>query len=95
MTDEQCAATVVQAERWFEQQGLPYFVHGNAERVRSALGRARLVPILALALFVGVAAGVATGLVTGDVSTGVAVGVLVLGAIVVVYALVSLHLKPI
>lgn len=38
------AATIRAPERWFEQQGLPYFVPANAERVRSALSKSRMIP---------------------------------------------------
>ncbi len=95
MTDEERAATVVEAERWFEGHGLPYFVAGNERRVLAALRRTRLAPIAVIALIVGTAAGVGIGLLTTDVSTGVLVGAVVVVGLVFVYAIVSLHLQPI
>jgi hypothetical protein len=88
-------ATITAAEAWFEEQGLPYFVTSNADRVRSALGWRRLVPVVVVALVVGAAGGVATGVASSDVSTGVLVGAVVVGLVVLVYGLGSLHLQPI
>nr|MBA2699060.1 hypothetical protein [Nocardioidaceae bacterium] len=76
MTDEERHATIAQAEEWFERNGLPYFVADNERRVHHALGRGRLVPVVALALVLGAAAMVAVGLWSGDVSFGVLVGAL-------------------
>ncbi|MDQ3096325.1 MAG: hypothetical protein M3Q82_10330 [Actinomycetota bacterium] len=95
MTDEERRAMVAEAERWFEQHGLPYFVAGNERRVLATLRRTRLAPVIVVALVVGLAAGVGTGLLTTDVSTGVLVGAVAVAGLVFVYALVSLHLQPI
>ncbi len=95
VTDQAREATIRAAEDWFERQGLPYFVPSHAERVRWALGKARLIPVVSAALVLGAGAGLAVGLATDDVSNGVLVGALVVGAVVVVYGLVSLHLQPI
>ncbi|HEY7044860.1 MAG TPA: hypothetical protein VH419_14425, partial [Nocardioidaceae bacterium] len=95
MTEEDRAATIRSVERWFEHQGLPYFVPSNAERVHAALSRSRLIPVLAVALALGVAAGLFSGLGSSDVSSGIVVGALVLGLVVLAYGLFSLHLKPI
>ncbi len=86
---------VVEAELWFEQHGLPYFVAGNERRVLAALRRTRLAPVALIALVVGAAAGVGVGLMTTDISTGVLVGAVAVAGLVLVYALVSLHLQPI
>ncbi len=95
MTEESRLATIRAAEEWFERQGLPYFVPAHASRVRAALSRARVIPVVIGALVLGLGAGVATGGLTGDVSFGVLVGALVLGLLVIGYGLVSLHLQPI
>lgn len=90
------AATIRAAERWFEQQGLPYFVPANAEQVRSALSKSRMIPVtVVVALLVGAGAGLTTGLAATDLSLGILGGALVLGPVLGVYGLVSLHLKPI
>ena len=95
VTGEDRAATVRAAERWFERQGLPYFVPEHAREVRAALDRARFVPVVAGAVLVGTATGVATGIASHDASNGVLVGALTLGLVVLVYGLASLHLQPI
>jgi len=90
------AATIRAAERWFEQQGLPYFVPANAEQVRSALSKSRMIPVtVVVALLVGAGAGPTTGAAATDLSLGILGGALVLGPVLGVYGLVSLHLKPI
>ena len=48
-----------------------------------------------VALLVGAGAGLATGLAATDLSLGILGGALVLGLVLGVYGLVSLHLKPI
>jgi hypothetical protein len=95
MTGEERRAMIAEAERWFEQHGLPYFVAGNERRVLATLRRTRLAPVIVVALVVGLAAGVGTGLLTTDVSTGVLVGAVAVAGLVFVYALASLHLQPI
>jgi len=90
------AATIRAPERWFEQQGLPYFVPANAERVRSALSKSRMISrVPVVALLVGAGAGLATGLAATDLSLGILGVALVLGLMLGVYGLVSRHLKPI
>lgn len=95
MTDAQRLSTLAEAERWFEDNGLPYFVTANEQRVRAALAWVRLLPVVGAALVLAAGTGTATGLATDDVSSGVVVGALVLGAGVGLYAVVSLHLRPI
>lgn len=95
MTAEQREVMLVEAERWFEQNGLPYFVAANERRVLRALRRTRLAPVALAALAVGIGAGLGFGLLSTDVSTGILVGALTVAAIVLAYALVSLHLQPI
>jgi len=95
MTDEERHATIGQAEEWFERNGLPYFVADNERRVQQALGRGRLLPVVALALVAGAAAGGAVGVWSGDVSFGVLVGALTVAGVLLVYALWALHLQSI
>jgi len=95
MTDAQRLETVMEAERWFDVHGLPYFVRDNERRVLAALSGSRLAPVLLVALVLGLAAGLGVGLATEDLSIGVLLGSLALGVGLPVYALVSLHLQPI
>jgi hypothetical protein len=89
------ATTIREAEQWFERQGLPYFVPSNAERVRSALSKSRMIPVATVALLLGAVAGLGTGLGSADVSNGILVGAITVGIVMTLYGLVSLHLKPI
>ena len=95
MTGEDRASTVAAAERWFEQQGLPYFVRSHAAGVQAALSRRRLVPLAAVALVLGCAAGTLVGWLASDRSTGVLMAAVVAGLVVAAYALAELHLQPI
>jgi hypothetical protein len=95
MTGEDHKAAVLAAERWFEQQGLPYFVPSHAGGVRSALSQTRLIPAAILAFGVAVAAGLVVGIASDDTSNGVLLAAVVLGLIVLGFGLASLHLQPI
>lgn len=95
MTGAERAATVAAAERWFEDQGLPYFVHSHEAGVQAALQRRRLVPLGVVAVLLGCAAGAVVGWLARDASTGVLVAALVAGAVLAAYALAALHLQPI
>jgi hypothetical protein len=81
------------AEQWFLRQGLPYFVQSEREVVQRGLSRARLVPVLGLALLVGAGVGVGTGLWLKDVSAGLVLGLWGAGVVVVVYAATTLRLR--
>ena len=95
MTDAERTATVAAAERWFEAQGLPYFVHDNAAGVRAALERRRLIPVGVIAVLIGCAAGGIGGWLRSDVSTGVLLAAVAAVAVLVAYGLAQLHLQPI
>ena len=61
MTAEPGRATHEQAlrdaEAWFLRHGLPYFVESERAHVKRGLSRARLLPVLAAAVVLGLAAG--------------------------------------
>ncbi len=70
------AATDVRAvERWFEAQGLPYFVGDHADRVESWLSSKRILASLVLVLALSVGAGWLVGHRAGT-EWGTTVGVL-------------------
>ena len=88
------------AEAWFVRHGLPYFVDDQRDAVRRGLTRARLLPVLGLAVLVGAAAGVLWGLLVpadhgGGVAGGIPVGLLGLGTVLAVYAGTTLRFRPI
>jgi hypothetical protein len=83
------------AEAWFLDHGLPYFVDDVRSQVRHRLSRARLVPVLAVAVAVAGAAGLAVGLTSQSVSFGLAVGAWVLVGMVAAYALFALRMHAI
>ena len=93
MSDNQQALEA--AEEWFEANGLPYFVASNERRVRAALRRSVLIPVVATALAVGAGVGLFVGLALSDVSDGIALGAVACGLLLFGYALVSLHFRPI
>ena len=67
----------------------------NERRVEAALRRPVLIPVVAAALLVGAGVGVFVGLVLSDVSDGIALGAVAFGVVLLLYALVSLHFRPI
>jgi len=85
--------TLQDAEQWFLRQGLPYFVDAERATVARGLGRARLLPVLGVALVLGAAAGVALGLLLEDVSGGLVLGLLVATAVLAAYAGTTLRLR--
>ena len=91
MTPDKTTATAAEAERWFVDHGLPWFVDDVRERVLAGLSRRRLVRLAIVAGILGAAGGAAVGWWSGDVSLGVAVGLTVLGLLVATYAAASLH----
>lgn len=95
MTEDQRREAALEAERWFELHGLPYFGRANEQRVLTALSRARLVPVATVAALVGLGAGVAAGIASSEVTLGIDVSLLVMGALMALYALSALHLGPI
>jgi hypothetical protein len=83
-----------EAERWFRQHGLPYFVDAERAVVRRGLTRARLVPVLGAAVLLGLLVGVLVGLV-GNVSGALSLGLVAAGGVVGVYAATTLRLSVI
>jgi len=73
------------AEAWFVAHGLPYFVDGLREQVRSRLSRPRLALVALVAVLTGATTGVAVGLGAGA-SLGISTGGTVLLAVPALYA---------
>ncbi|HWJ10028.1 MAG TPA: hypothetical protein VNS46_11660 [Nocardioides sp.] len=88
MTDPR--SEVAAAERWFVDHGLPYFVDDQRAAVARGLGRARLVPVVALAVLAGIAGGIAVGAVTSGAG-GVGAGMTVAGVVLAAYAVATLR----
>ncbi|MDP9442879.1 MAG: hypothetical protein M3P83_00425 [Actinomycetota bacterium] len=95
MTPPERDAVVTETERWLVAHGLPYFVESEHEDVDAALGRPRLVTLVAGALLLAglVAAGV--GWWTRDPSATLLAAIVTFGAAVVAYAVVELSAWPI
>jgi hypothetical protein len=83
-----------EAERWFLQHGLPYFVDSERAVVRRGLTRARLAPVLTVAVLLGAVVGVLVGL-AGDVSGALSLGLVAAGAVVGLYAATTLRVTVI
>jgi hypothetical protein len=83
------------AEQWFLRHGLPYFVDSERHTVETGLSRARLVPVLGIALLAGAAVGVAAGLAVRAVSGGLVLGLLAAGVVLALYAGTTLRLRVI
>ena len=96
MTAEPGRATHEQAlrdaEAWFLRHGLPYFVESEREHVRRGLSRRRLLPVVAAAVVLGLAAGLVVGFLV-DGSAGTVTGLLVGGLLLAVYAATTLRLR--
>jgi hypothetical protein len=81
------------AEAWFLEHGLPYFVDDHRADVRRRLHRSRLLPVVMVALVLGVAAGVTVGVLADhDRGTnGFTTGFTVALAVVTLYAFRALQ----
>jgi hypothetical protein len=95
VTDEERRAASRATERWFEDNGLPYFVESNEQHVHEALRWRRVAPIGLGVGLGGVGLGIFLGLAADDVATGVVVCALTLGAGALLYGFAYLHLWPI
>jgi hypothetical protein len=82
-----------QAETWFLDHGLPYFVDERRVEVRRRLHRSRVLAVLGIALVLGVVAGVTVGLLAHQdaESYGFTSGLVVGLAVVSLYALRALQ----
>jgi len=82
-----------QAEAWFLEHGLPYFVDDRRADVRRQLHRSRVVLVLVVALVVGGAAGVTVGLLREQDagSNGFTTGLTVALVVAALYALRALQ----
>ncbi|MGH3383994.1 MAG: hypothetical protein ACRDO1_05410 [Nocardioidaceae bacterium] len=86
---------VARAERWFLDNGLPYFVAEDHRGVSEALHARRLVAVAGVSVLAAAVAGVLVGVATDDPSLGFLTGLVALGALAGLYALVALRLAPI
>lgn len=73
-------------ERWFDANGLPYFVGDHADRVEQWLASRRIVAVLTLIVAASVGAAIAVGRWLDDASTGTGVGVVVLLCLLSLFA---------
>jgi hypothetical protein len=92
---DQRAEAARDAERWFLDHGLPYFVDDVRAKVRARMSRPRILPVLAVAVLVSAAAGLAVGLTSDSASFGFATASWLLLAAVAAYALVVLRMHDI
>jgi hypothetical protein len=83
------------AEKWFLDHGLPYFVDDVRATMQARMSRTRVLPVLGAALLLSTAAGVAVGLANRSTSFGIATGSWLLIAVVAAYALVALRMHDI
>jgi Ca2+/Na+ antiporter len=95
MNGEQRRASLIATEKWFEDNGLPYFVDSNEEHVHDALAWRRLAPVAGLVLAATAAVGVFVAIAADDGAAGVVVMALLAGVAALVYAFAYLHLRPI
>jgi hypothetical protein len=79
-----------EAELWFVDHGLPYFVDDYRDQARCGLRRSRLVAVAAVAVLLGAAAGVLVGIRLGP-AAGVGAGMTVAGAALAGYAVLTLR----
>ena len=94
MSTEQDEA-VRDAERWFLDHGLPYFVDDVRASMQARMSRSRILPVLGLAVLASAAGGLAVGLASDSSSFGFATGSWLLLGIVAAYALVALRMHDI
>jgi hypothetical protein len=95
VTDEERRAASQATERWFESNGLPYFVELNEQHVHEALAWRRIAPVAALVLLLGAVGGVFVGIASDDAANGIVVWALAVGLGALVYGFAYLHLRPI
>jgi hypothetical protein len=88
-------AAVRDAERWFLEHGLPYFVDDVRATMQARMSRSRLLSVMALAIILSAAAGLAVGLASDSTSFGFATGSWLLLAVVAAYALIALRMHDI
>lgn len=89
------AADLVAAERWFADNGLPWFVDDARREVASRLSRPRLLPVVGVAVVLCAAAGVLVGQLSDDRSAGAWAGVQLALVLALGYALLALRVAPI
>jgi hypothetical protein len=94
MTVEEQAA-IAASERWFVAHGLPYFVHDHSADVRAALRLSRVIPGATVAVVLACVGGLLFGVWRESWSEGVATGSVVLGVVLLAYALAALKVASI
>jgi hypothetical protein len=85
------AAVAEDAEQWFLDHGLPWFVDDHRERVRAGLASRRLTVVGAVTAFLGIAVGGLVGWAAADPSVGVAAGLTAAGLVAAGYGLRTLY----
>ncbi len=88
-------AAVRDAEKWFLDHGLPYFVDDVRAKVRARMSRPRIAVVLAVSVIASAAAGLGVGLASDSTSFGFATASWLLLAAVAAYALVVLRMHDI
>ena len=73
-------------ERWFDDNGLPYFVGDHADRVERWLSSRRIIAVIALITAISVSVGIGTVRWLDDAPTAAAVGLLVQLALMSLFA---------
>lgn len=76
----------VELERWFDDNGLPYFVGDHAHRVEQWLSSRRILAVITLIVALSVASAVAIGRWLDDASTATGIGMLVLLVLLSLFA---------
>jgi hypothetical protein len=87
------SAQRAEAEAWFLDHGLPWFVDEVRSEVARRLHRGRLVGVVVGALVLSLVAGGVAGTATSEWSVGFATWASVLGVVLLVYALWALHAR--
>ncbi|WP_235734686.1 hypothetical protein [Nocardioides alcanivorans] len=82
--------TRADAEAWFVDQGLPYFVDAYRAQVQAGLRWPRLLAVVSVALVVGVPVGFLVATRSGEASLGFSAGVSAAGIVCGLYALSTL-----
>ncbi len=86
------ASYVSDAETWFDQHGLPYFIAGVHADVEAALHRRHLLSVLLGAALAATAVGIVAGLLATDASVGLLAGLATLGLLVLGYGWTRLRM---
>ena len=89
------AEAIAEAEAWFIRHGLPYFVESERQVAQRGLSRSRLLPVIGIALVLGVAVGGVVGWLLGDATEGLGSALVTVGVVLGLYAATTLRLRSI